>query len=117
VIPRPDIGRSPSWLPQVLTRAWPAATTLEEVAGGSQTVVNLPILINAIDTDYPNAAIMVTGYYQPFPQITVVVAKDLKRTRMSTGWTIATFFFGLFAMTAYLYTRNSRGLRTAAGAA
>jgi len=43
---------------------------------------------------------------------TVLVGQDLKRTRMSRAWAFFTFFCGLFTLTLYLYTRNSRGYRT-----
>jgi hypothetical protein len=46
--------------------------------------------------------------------MTVLVYNDLDRTRMSRGWAFFTFFFGVITLTAYLYTRNSRGFRTAA---
>jgi len=47
-------------------------------------------------------------------RIHVLVYQDLKRTRMSRSWAFFTFFFGLITFTLYLYTRNSRGYRTAA---
>jgi hypothetical protein len=46
--------------------------------------------------------------------LAAAVYQDLDRTRMSRWWLFWAFFAGFLGFGVYLYTRNSRGLRTGA---